>query len=295
MPPKQTTGLHRNTIDKYYTADAVVALCLAAVAQHVDIAPGDVCIEPSAGNGAFIAGIKTLFTQYMFYDIAPEHPEIVCHDYLAGTSTAQYAALARECARDNARVHVIGNPPFGRQASLASRFIKTSCEFCTSVSFILPRSFKKASRRKTVPANFYLACELDLPRDAFLVDGQKYSVPCVFQIWTKQPQCRSPDVPAPPVGFAFTAKSAAHDISVRRVGVNAGRVCLAALSADKSEQSHYFIAFCNSRPLEANVSAVCAIMYDDNNTVGPKSISKQELISKFNAVLAPTLNYLAAI
>ena len=281
MPHTQNTGLGRNTIDKYYTTDAVVAICLDAVTRHVNIAPSDVCIEPSAGNGAFIAGIKKAFVHYRFYDIAPEHAEIVGQDYLADNSTAQYAALAREFGN----VHVIGNPPFGRQASLASRFIKKSCEFCTSVSFILPRSFKKASRHKTFPANFYLACEMDLPADAFLVGGQTYSVPCVFQIWTRRPTLRPAAAKTAPAGFMFTTKSAAHDISVRRVGVNAGRVCLAAGSADKSEQSHYFIAFCNGRARDDNVSAVRAIVYDDNNTVGPKSVSKQELIARFNAVL----------
>jgi hypothetical protein len=34
-----------------------------------------------------------------------------------------------------------------------------------------------------------------------------------------------------------------------------------------------------------NISKLSAITYDFNNTVGPKSISKQELIYKFNQVL----------
>ena len=33
----------------------------------------------------------------------------------------------------------------------AIKFIKKSCEFCDSVSFILPKSFKKDSLKKTFP------------------------------------------------------------------------------------------------------------------------------------------------
>ena len=46
------------------------------------------------------------------------------------------------------KMHIIGNPPFGRQSSLAIKFIKKSCEFCDSISFILPKSFKKDSLKK---------------------------------------------------------------------------------------------------------------------------------------------------
>ena len=48
-------------------------------------------------------------------------------------------------------IHIIGNPPFGRQSSLAIKFIKKSCEFCDTLSFILPKSFKKESLKKHFP------------------------------------------------------------------------------------------------------------------------------------------------
>ena len=51
------------------------------------------------------------------------------------------------------KIHIIGNPPFGRQSSLAIKFIKKSAEFCDSISFILPKSFKKDSLKKHFPLN----------------------------------------------------------------------------------------------------------------------------------------------
>ena len=67
MENKQTKGLNRNTIDKYYTKDIVVELCLNLIKKYLNIGENDLCIEPSAGNGSFISGIKKIFHNYIFY------------------------------------------------------------------------------------------------------------------------------------------------------------------------------------------------------------------------------------
>ena len=54
MEIKQTKGLKRNTIDKYYTNDIAVDLCLNLVKKYIVIDNNDLIIEPSAGNGSFI-------------------------------------------------------------------------------------------------------------------------------------------------------------------------------------------------------------------------------------------------
>ena len=75
-----------------------------------------------------------------------------------------------------------------------------------------------------------------------------------------------------------------HDISFRRVGVNAGKIDNE--TADKSIQSHYFIKFDenvlneNLREKLININFTCS-----ENTCGPKSISKQELIEEFNNLI----------
>jgi len=56
-------------------------------------------------------------------------------------------------------------------------------------------------------------------------------------------------------------------------------------STNKSVQSHYFIKFTNTNNLAKNLDLLKSIVYDSNNTVGPKSIGKQELIKEFNKVL----------
>ena len=181
------------------------------------------------------------------------------------------------------KIHVIGNPPFGRQSSLAIKFIKKSCEFCNSVSFILPKSFKKDSLKKTFPLKFHLIFEVDLPDKSFLVDGIEHNVPCIFQIWEKKSHSRFVAEKIEPLHFVFVEKSEDLDISFRRVGVNAGTIDINI--DEKSVQSHYFIKFTNGKSTNDNIRQLSKITYEFNNTVGPKSISKQELIKEFNKVL----------
>lgn len=275
MITKQIKGLNRNTIDKYYTKDIVVKLCLNLIKKYIQINSNDLIIEPSAGNGSFIAGIKSIISNFKFYDLEPVNDEIIKQDYLL----YDYGIVKLTFSK----IHIIGNPSFGRQSSLAIKFIKKSCEFCDSVSFILPKSFKKDSLKKTFPLNFHLIFEIDLPEKSFLVDGIEYDVPCIFQIWNKQTIHRVVNKKIEPVHFMFVEKTKHPDISVRRVGVNAGTIDKNI--DEKSIQSHYFIKFTNGKSVTININKLSTITYDFNNTVGPKSISKQELIFKFNPLL----------
>ena len=181
-------------------------------------------------------------------------------------------------------MHIIGNPPFGRQSSLASKFIKHSALFCNSISFVLPKSFKKDSLKKVFPLKFHLLFECDIPDNSFLVGGVEYNVPCVFQIWQRNQLDRPVADILNPTHFKFVSKEEMHDISFRRVGVNAG--IIETNTEEKSKQSHYFIKFTNSCTINENIHALSLVSFEFNNTVGPKSISKQELIAKFNSVLS---------
>jgi len=275
MATTQKKGLNRNTIDKYYTKDSIVEMCITCVKKYIDIKPDDLVIEPSAGNGSFINGIKSLSSNCMFYDLEPENSEIIKQDYLL----CNYVDLA---AKFN-NIHIIGNPPFGRQSSLAIKFIKKSCKFANSISFILPKSFKKDSLKKTFPLHFHLIFEIDLPDKSFLVDGKEHNVPCIFQIWEKKNVNRIVNEKLEPLHFIFVKKTENPDISVRRVGVNAGAI---DISIDKKNiQTHYFIKFTNAESIHHNILQLLNVSYPMNNTVGPRSISKQELISKFNLFL----------
>jgi predicted RNA methylase len=272
---KQEKGLKRNTIDKYYTKPNIVKQCIELVKTHINILNNDLIIEPSAGNGSFIQNIKELSTNYKFYDLEPEHNEVYKQDFLE----FDYKKIKQEYRN----IHIIGNPPFGRQSSLAIKFIKHCCLFSNSISFILPKSFKKDSMKKHFDKHYHLIYEIDLLEYSFLVNGVETDVPCIFQIWQYKDEIRNKLEKKIPLKFNFVKKKDNPDISFRRVGVNAGTIMKEI--NNKSFQSHYFIKFNNNKTIDENIEKLKLIKFNFNNTVGPKSISKPELIDEFNKLL----------
>jgi len=275
---KQTTGKKRETIDKFYTGYNAVKFCVEKILQNINIhKQTDLVIEPSAGNGAFIEEIESRICclNNLYFDIEPENTKIVKQDFLNMN--------ANEYKQKYNKIHIIGNPPFGKQSSIAIKFIKKSCEFADSICFILPKSFRKISCKQKIPLNFHLVYETDLPDKSFLLNGKEYDVPCIFQIWEKRTTQRPRVVLLEPQSFEFVKKGDNPDISFRRVGVNAGAIDKNI--GDKSVQSHYFIKI-NLELTDELFTKLNSIKYEFNNTVGPKSISKQELIAKFNPILS---------
>ena len=246
----QTTGQKRELIDKFYTSSSAVKLCIDKIKQYINIATTDLIIEPSAGNGAFIDSIKLLSNNYKFYDIKPEHTEVIKQDYL------QFQLLPSD---SSAKIHVIGNPPFGRQSSLAIKFIKKSCEFCDTLSFILPLSFKKDSLRAKVPIQFHLVTEITLPKKSFIIDEHEHDVPCVFQIWEKRDHSRGIIEKLDPIGYTFVEKPENPDISFRRVGINAGTIT--DIIEDQKVQCFYFIKFTNGLTVKETMDKIKNIQF----------------------------------
>lgn len=246
-------------MDKYYTKDVIATRCINCVKPY--IIEGTQIVEPSAGAGAFL-GLRDIAPTLMF-DIAPENPAIEKRDFLNFDATTL-----------NSKVAVIGNPPFGRQSSLAKKFIRKSAEFAYLIAFILPKSFKKPSMQKAFPSVYHLVDELELEDDAYTYQGKDYAVPCVFQVWRREKEERK----VPPVFvsslFSFVKKDDGPQITIRRVGFYAGK---ASTDLNKSIQSHYFIRFNVCVDLSLVCESLNNYIYKDNNTVGPRSLSKGEV------------------
>jgi hypothetical protein len=270
MKSKSSTGLLRNTIDKFYTKPDVAKECFEIFQRMVEPNEQDIFVEPSAGNGSFSQWMMDSYLNVFSYDIHPEEQSIIQQDYLK---------LNTDLWKNNT-VHIVGNPPFGRQSSVAKLFIQKSCQFASSISFVLPKSFKKESFQKVFDDYFHLIFEKDLSNYSFLIDNKEYDVPCVFQIWKKMNHKRKFVQKVEPKYFTFVKKEESPDFSFRRVGVNAGKLDVS--TENKSIQSHYFIQLNPQVDKNLFIEKYKQIHFDHNNTVGPKSISKQELISKLN-------------
>jgi hypothetical protein len=299
---EQTTGLDRDPIDKYYTKPSVAQDCVDLMKTHVSPRKlRDMFIEPSAGNGSFLIPLKSIKCAVRMYDIRPDHPQVVERDYL----TIPVEEMTNGRAPDG-RIHVVGNPPFGRQASLAIKFIKKTCTFADSISFILPKSFKKDSMRRAFSSNFHLVHQSDLNTSSFLVNNKDHDSPCVFQVWVRRSEPRPEPVIHTPENFFFVKRPdlcapvegklpVIPHAAVRRVGVYAGKAIRTMTAEDaqaKSDQTHYFIRFvpetCAGRDIDNIVEHIGGITYATDNTVGPRSISKNELIGAINDRLKTT-------
>ena len=117
----QDTGKFRlNNKDKFYTKPSVASLCVAELKKHAI----GTWIEPSAGSGVFVDAVDH---DVIAMDIEPDRDTITEQDFLAWKSPY------KNCT-------VFGNPPFGRQSTLARKFIKHASTFAGVIGFILPRN-----------------------------------------------------------------------------------------------------------------------------------------------------------
>jgi len=259
----QTTGVHRNVKDQFYTLPSVAKDCVDILKTHV--ADG-IWIEPSAGNGAFLSFVPGAIA----YDIDPKCPGITQADFLT-------VDLPDGCI-------VFGNPPFGRQASSAKAFIRHAASKASFIGFILPRSFMKPSMRSAFPLSFHLVHQHELPTNSFSVNENTHDVPCVFQIWKKETHLREVEDKVQCTGFAFVKKADPYDFVFRRVGVNAGKC---SLPADHSYQSHYFVKL-DDPSLATQIIEKSLQHVFPSNTTGPRSLSKPEAIAFLHACIADT-------
>jgi len=163
-----------NKWDKFYTKPEIASYCVTLFKKYFNLTKNDLIIEPSAGNGSFLKSLNKINCRKYYSDIVPENNQIIKQDFLKFT-----------ISKINYKIHVIGNPPFGKQSSTAIKFIKHATIFADSVSFILPKSFKKESLKSKIPLNFHLIHEYELPQYSFYLKNKLCNIPCVFQIWKK--------------------------------------------------------------------------------------------------------------
>ena len=131
----QNTGLKRKTIDKFYTAQFIVKKCIDQVKNILIYKKMIFAFEPSAGNGSFIPSIKTLSKNVRFYDLKPENKQIIEQDYLE----FDYNTIIK-----NQMIKFISKKYILLVVNLQTiKFIKKSCEYCDTISFILLKALKK--------------------------------------------------------------------------------------------------------------------------------------------------------
>lgn len=259
--------------DKFYTCDATARACLQKVLTlpiaHV---PNVLFLEPSAGTGAFYELLPP--ERRLGLDIEPAHPEVTCADFLAYELP--------EPLRQRT-VITVGNPPFGRNSSLAKKFVNRAAEMSDVVAFILPRTFQKRHMQRRVHPNMHLVAEYEVPDNSFIYEGREWDVPCVFQIWEKRAEPREDGDPTRTHPDFLFVKPAEADFAIRRVGRSAGKVFRDF--AGYARNNHHFIRAENP---EAVIRVLDAIDWTvlRKMTAGMPCIGKEELIRQYAIELA---------
>ena len=240
--------------DKFYTKPEVAIHLIS----YLNIDQYDIVIEPSAGNGSFSNNIN--HKNLIKLDIEPENDDIIKMNWFDFTLVK------------NGKILVVGNPPFGTQGKLAFEFIKKCDQLeIHTISFILPKSFKKDSIKNRIPEYYHLINEINIEDNSFTLLNKDYSVPSVFQIWERKEYKRKNIIlKTKSELITFVKKTDNPDYSFRRVGFYAGKIYD---DKNKSEQSHYFI----KSTLEVKEFLINYIWKHDNTT-GPRSIGKSEIV-----------------
>jgi hypothetical protein len=263
--------LDPRSLDKFYTVPDIAVSCLADFQRILAVArqgPIDLWVEPSAGSGAFF---DILPVPRLGIDLAPEAAGIIQADFLKWAPP--------ECGR----IAIVGNPPFGKNASTAISFFNHAAAFSSAIGMVLPRTFEKASVQRRLDRSFHLHHNRVLPRHSFTFLGAPYDVPTTFQVWIKADSLRiDPPVRKTHEDFQFVGKEEA-DFALQRVGVRAGTV--KTVFDGVSPSSHYFIRSTQARPADL-VARMAALDFDDIKlrTAGNPSIAKGELIEEYDRV-----------
>ena len=83
------------------------------------------------------------------------------------------------------KIITIGNPPFGKRATLAIKFFNYASKFSDYIAFIVPLQFEKWSVQKNLNKDFKLIFSQILEPNSFIFSGKDCSIRCCFQIWTR--------------------------------------------------------------------------------------------------------------
>jgi len=275
----QDTGKFRkNTKDQYYTKSVVAAKCIDIILSHIGDAGEYEWIEPSAGNGAFIKVLPENFVK-VGIDIEPKSPGILQGNFLDWEPVIEKRRI------------FFGNPPFGRQGSLAKAFIKHASKYADVIAFILPRSFVKPSMSRAFPTKFHCIYSEELEKNSFEVNSVEYDVPCVFQVWQKRVEDRLLAAVAQAKGFEYVKKGEAFHIAFKRAGGLAGKCYASDPGIVYNWQYHYFLKLNEEYlPHIPKIIERVNIHVFPSNTVGPRSLSKSEANEVLNLVLEGVLS-----
>jgi hypothetical protein len=274
------TPSHARRHDQFYTRRDVAVRLAKIVAESLANPPA-IWVEPSAGDGAFVDAIALagLPGQVIALDIDPARQDVSKGDFLTWALPASAKGV----------VAALGNPPFGKNASLAVKFFNRAASFADAIGMIFPRTFQKKGLQNRLDTSFKLIMEEVLPPDSFVFEGEIVAVPCVFQIWVRLPPGQLRPLHAitrKHSDFDFVDR-AFGDFAFQRVGVAAGKI--KPVDAPISPESHLFIRVSDRKRVAEVRGRLAAVDWQGfkHSTAGNPSIGKGEIVEAYTLAFGP--------
>ncbi len=163
-------------LDQFYTIPTVAKACIQRIGDRYDWSNWGLVVEPSAGNGSFLIQIPS--EKRIGMDLSPQHPDIIRQDFFEYTPPQMEEPIL-----------VIGNPPFGRNCSLAIKFFQHAVQWADVIAFIVPRTFRRISVHNKLPRSLHLVWDEDIPSEPCSFDPPM-AAKCCFQIWKRRLDAR---------------------------------------------------------------------------------------------------------
>ncbi len=276
---KKTKQVRSEGLDKFYTLPIYSKKCIDKVFDFYSPSEFDLIIEPSAGNGSFL---KQLPPHTLGLDILPEHPDIQQQDFLLYSPE-----------EDVKNILVIGNPPFGRNSSLAIKFFNHAAEWCNIIAFIIPRTFRKVSIQNKLNPYFHLRYDEELPINPCCF-SPKMMVKCCFQIWerknTKREKIKLPTTHpdwkflamGPKDEFNQPTPPEDADFAIRAYGGKIGSIQVTNLSELRPKSWHWIQS---NIPIHILIERFKQLDYSNSvNTARQNSMGRAELVQLYNGI-----------
>lgn len=258
----------KRDLDQFYTNPKVAKQCVSKLNKLFNLDKYSI-LEPSAGAGSFSDIFKDKEGS-MALDLDPKKAYIKKQDFLLFDAITAFKKP----------VLTIGNPPFGKNSSLAIKFFNKSAEFSDIIAMIVPKTFNKDSVVNKLSFDFLLVENHELEKNSFIFDDEAYDVPCTFQIWerTDQPREKIKQKTKTHI-FEFVNEEDNPDFAIRRVGGLAGKLIEDFSKYKKA--SHYYIKskIRNEDLIKSIKESYSELNAVANNTAGNPSLSKHEFIT----------------
>jgi hypothetical protein len=200
------------TLEQYYTKDTETKLVFETLRKNALLDRCKIFIEPSVGTGSFLSYIPK-GRDVIAFDIEPKvklgaHLYVQQGDFLHLAPTSKVLEMVGSKSKN---VCMIGNPPFKPSV----KFFNTGAKFADLIAMILPVKFSKSFTQSKLNPYFKLVHEEKL-KCSFLLSGQDYCLPTVFQVWIKTNTANNKPVKPIPVTY-WKSQNKSHLRNTKKV------------------------------------------------------------------------------